>query len=139
MRSREDRIRDLGGIILEMYKRDRFNQDLVAERCDELVSIERRLQEVDTILARAAVARRAPAGSTPCACGAPIAPGTHFCGNCGRPVGESPVVTCPQCGAPLPAEAVFCSRCGTPTAEPEESYRPPPPGPSEPEAEAASR
>jgi predicted amidophosphoribosyltransferase len=116
MNTREERIRDLGGIMLEMYKRDRFNDELVTDRCSELVAIEERLRDLDAVLAQAALARRAPPGSTPCVCGAPVVPGSHFCANCGRAVGETPVVTCAQCSSPLPAEAVFCARCGAPTA-----------------------
>jgi hypothetical protein len=137
IRAREDRIRDLGGIMLEMYKRDRFNHELVTERCDELIAIERRLQEVDGMLTQVAVARRAPAGSSRCVCGAPVIFGSHFCANCGRAVGEAPVVTCPHCASPLPAEAVFCARCGSPTAEDRgAAYRPPAREP-EPEPEPA--
>jgi predicted amidophosphoribosyltransferase len=43
--------------------------------------------------------------------------GSHFCGNCGRPVGEEPVVACPNCGTALPADAQFCANCGTPVPE----------------------
>ncbi|MBA3787994.1 MAG: hypothetical protein H0X21_04785, partial [Actinobacteria bacterium] len=32
LRLREERLRDLGGIALEMYRRDRFREDLVLER-----------------------------------------------------------------------------------------------------------
>ena len=39
---REDRLRDLGGLTLEMYRRDQFNEALVVERCAELVAIEAR-------------------------------------------------------------------------------------------------
>jgi len=121
--------------MLEMYKRDRFNHELVTDRCGELIGIEQRLQEVDGMLAQAAVARRAPVGSTRCLCGAPVIFGAHFCANCGRPAGEAPVVTCTQCGSPLPAEAAFCARCGNPTAEGREAdYRPPEPEP-EPQAQ----
>lgn len=121
MRAREERLRDLGGIMLEMFKRDRFNEELVRERCDELASIERRLQEVDVMLAQASAARRGPAGAQRCVCGAPVLWGSHFCANCGRSVGEAPVVTCVHCGTPLPAEASFCNRCGNPTGEPAET------------------
>ena len=103
--------------MLEMYKRDRFNDDLVGERCDELVGIDRRLEEIDGVLTRAADARWVPPGSTRCVCGAPVLPRSHFCANCGRPAGDSPVVTCATCGSALPAEAAFCARCGAPTAE----------------------
>ena len=47
---REERLRDLGGLALEMYKRDRFNAGLVVERCAELVAIEARVQEIDALL-----------------------------------------------------------------------------------------
>ena len=75
--------------MLEMYKRDRFHDELVTERCDELISLEQRLQDVDGMLTQAAVARRAPAGSTRCVCGAPVVAGAHFCANCGRPAGAT--------------------------------------------------
>ena len=57
---REERLRDLGGLALEMYKRDRFNAGLVVERCAELVAIEARVQEIDALLdgTRAPPARR---------------------------------------------------------------------------------
>ena len=64
---REERLRDLGGLALEMYKRDRFNAGLVVERCAELVAIEARVQEIDALLdgtarsSAAAAARRASA------------------------------------------------------------------------------
>jgi predicted amidophosphoribosyltransferase len=136
--------------MLEMYKRDRFNHELVTERCDELIGLEGRLQEVDAMLTQAAVARRAPPGSSRCVCGAPVGFGAHFCPNCGRPAGEAPVVTCAQCGSPLPAEALFCARCGTPTADddpaayvaprpvPAPASEPPEPEP-QPESEADPR
>ena len=40
---REERLRDLGGLTLEMYRRDQFNETLVVERCAELVAIETRV------------------------------------------------------------------------------------------------
>jgi Double zinc ribbon len=112
MRVREERLRDLGGLVLEMYRRDQFRQDLLIERCDELLALDDRLQELDTLLA-ASVSSRRPAPAARCVCGAPIAAGSHFCGNCGRPVGAAPaVVACANCGAPLPADAKFCAACG---------------------------
>jgi len=126
MRVREDRLRDLGGLMLEMYRRDQFRQDLLIERCDELLALDDRLQELDTLLA-AAVSSRRPAAAARCACGAPIAAGTHFCGNCGRSVGAAPaVVACVNCGAPLAADAKFCAACGhslTADEEPEAEAR----------------
>ena len=115
LRVREERIRDLGGLVLEMYRRQGFRQDLVDEQCAELVSLEDRLHELDSLLAVAVNARRA-APSARCECGAPILWGSHFCANCGRPHGERPVVACAECGAALAAEAKFCASCGKPAA-----------------------
>lgn len=112
LRAREDRLRDLGGLMLEMYRRDQFRQDLLIERCDQLIALDDRLQEVDSLLA-AAVSSRRVAPAARCACGAPIVAGSHFCPNCGRAVAAAPaVVTCANCGAPLPAEAEYCASCG---------------------------
>jgi hypothetical protein len=82
---REQRLRDLGGLTLEMYKRDRFNAGLVVERCAELVAIEARVQEIDSLLDGTA-GEHGRAHSV-CACGAPLLIGARFCAACGRPVG----------------------------------------------------
>ena len=111
VRTREERIRDLGGLMLEMYRRDRFREDLLQERCLEVIALEERISEVDGLLEAAAEARR-PRTAPRCACGAPIQWGSHFCGNCGRPTGGTPVVSCSNCGAPVPADARFCAGCG---------------------------
>jgi len=68
------------------------------------------------MLAAVATARRAP---TTCECGAPQPWGSHFCANCGRPVGAEPVVACESCGHPLPADAKFCASCGHAAADEE--------------------
>jgi membrane protease subunit (stomatin/prohibitin family) len=116
LRVREERLRDLGGLMLEMFRRDQFRQDLLIERCEELVALDERLQELDTLLAASVSARR-PAPAARCACGAPIVWGSHFCANCGRPVTATPpVVACTKCGSALSAEAKFCAVCGQPVA-----------------------
>ena len=110
-RAREERIRDLGGILLEMYRRDRFRQDLVAERCEELTELDGRLEEIDSLLALNVAGRRlTPTGR--CVCGAPTLWGSHFCANCGRSTGQ-PVVACETCEHPLPADSRFCAACGS--------------------------
>jgi Double zinc ribbon len=109
-RVREERIRDLGGLALEMVRRQRFRQDLLFEQCYEILVLEQRLHEIEASLARAAAARHRGATAR-CNCGAPLAWGAHFCANCGRPAGEA-VVTCAHCATPLPADARYCARCG---------------------------
>jgi Double zinc ribbon len=112
LRVREERLRDLGGLMLEMYRRDQFRQDLLVERCEELMALDDRLQELDTLLA-AALSTRRIAPPARCTCGAPLTAGSHFCANCGRAVTATPpVVACANCGAAVSAEARFCAACG---------------------------
>jgi hypothetical protein len=79
---REDRLRDLGGLTLEMYKRDRFSASLVVERCAELVAVEARIHEIDALLDGSAGLKRE--GGSACVCGAPLLLGARFCATCGR-------------------------------------------------------
>jgi hypothetical protein len=112
--TREERIRDLGGLILEMFRRDRFREDLMREQAEDIFGVEARIQEIDGML----TTTRQRVQAARCECGAPIYWGSHFCPNCGRPTGEA-VVSCTNCGHPLPADARFCGNCGTeaPAAE----------------------
>src|SRR3954449_13635441 len=66
---REARLRDLGGLMLEMYRRDQFRQDLLVERCGELQQLEERLPELDTLLP-AAGSRGQTRAARPCGGGA---------------------------------------------------------------------
>ncbi len=94
---REERLRDLGGLTLEMYRRDQFNEELVLERCAELVAIEARTSEIDALLAGARGLRKR-AGSI-CACGAPMLIGARYCPSCGRLVGGTTDDSEPDVGA----------------------------------------
>ena len=80
---RERRLRDLGGLLVEMYRRDQFRQDLLVDRCVELAKLEERLAELDTLLT-AATSRGRVRDAARCECGAPIFWGAKFCGQCGR-------------------------------------------------------
>jgi len=91
---REQRLRDLGGLMLEMFRRDQFRQDLLVDRCVELQRLEERLADLDALLA-AAVSRGRTRPSARCECGAPIFWGSKFCAQCGRAVSAAP---------PLPIE-----------------------------------
>ncbi|HVM68423.1 MAG TPA: hypothetical protein VM204_01135 [Gaiellaceae bacterium] len=84
LRLREERLRDLGGLSLEMYRRDRFREDLLLERCAELIGLEARIHELDTLLGSAKGFRRARPPAR-CECGAPLLWRARFCANCGRP------------------------------------------------------
>ena len=77
VQAREAELRDLGGLLVEMYRRGSFRDDLLSERAAAVVGIDVRLAEIDVLLqARGHVQR--------CECGAPILRGSHFCPNCGR-------------------------------------------------------
>ena len=87
LRLREQRVRDLGGLVLEMYRQDRFRQDLVYEQAAEVVALEERLFQVDQLLA--ATAGRGRAAEDRCgSCGAALLPGSRFCASCGEAVAE---------------------------------------------------
>ena len=88
LQARERRLRDLGGLIVEMYRRDQFRQDLLVDRCAELAQIEERLSELDTLFA-AAASRGRVREAAHCECGAPIFFGSKFCSRCGRAVTAS--------------------------------------------------
>jgi hypothetical protein len=77
---REERLRDLGGLVFEMYRQDSFREHLLYEQCADVAAIDERLAEVDVFLE----ARRPPAAR--CECGAPLFWGSRFCSHCGRPV-----------------------------------------------------
>jgi hypothetical protein len=82
LRAREERIRDLGGVVLEMYRQDSFRETLLDELCAEIVAIEERLRELDLMLE----ARRPPTAR--CECSAPIFWGARYCPSCGRAVAD---------------------------------------------------
>ena len=81
LETREQRLRDLGGLIFEMFQYDRFNEELVRARCIELLELDRRFEELEELL-------RAATNRTPlrhCACGAELPPFSRFCPSCGNP------------------------------------------------------
>ena len=91
-------MRDLGGLVLEMVRRDAFREDLVYEQCSELIGIDERIQELGALLAMATAVRRTPPAAR-CSCGAPILWGSHFCANCGRAVATEAQGQAPEASA----------------------------------------
>ena len=77
LRAREEKLRDLCGLVVEMYRRGAFREDLLEDAFADAVGIDERLAEIDYLLHGE---RHAPR----CECGAPILRGSHFCPNCGR-------------------------------------------------------
>ena len=81
LKAREVALSELGGLLVEMYRRGGFRDDLLAERAAAIVGIDGRLAEIESLLhAGRQVAR--------CECGAPVLRGSRFCPNCGRPLGS---------------------------------------------------
>ena len=118
-------MRDVGGLTVEMVRRDRWNPDLLVSRAHEVLALEQRMHELDSLLVAETTARSFP-NVAYCKCGAPLVPGVHFCGHCGRPAPTSPpVITCAHCGQPLPADVNFCSFCGNPASPPTTTSPPP--------------
>jgi zinc-ribbon domain len=82
LKARADALTALGGLLVEMYRRGGFRDDLLAERAAGVVGIDRRLAQIEGLLHSG---RRVPR----CECGAPVLRGSRFCPNCGRPLERS--------------------------------------------------
>jgi hypothetical protein len=82
LKARDDALRDLGGLLVEMYRRGGFRDDLLQERAAAVVGIDARLGEIDSLL-------HGPRRLARCECGAPVLRGSKFCPNCGRPVEDA--------------------------------------------------
>jgi hypothetical protein len=120
LKARERNVRDLGGLTLEMFRRDRLKPTLLQRRASDLLSIEATVYEVDEALSTAEMAAAAPTiGSIErCSCGEDILEGARFCPSCGLAIeGEEHARTCTQCTASLPAGAQYCGICGVPAAD----------------------
>jgi hypothetical protein len=83
LRAREDVLRDLGGLLVEMYRRGGYRDDLLSERAATVIGIDGRLAEIEELLH---AHRRVPR----CECGAPVLRGSRFCPSCGRAFGAQP-------------------------------------------------
>jgi len=83
LKARADAVSELGGLLVEMYRRGGFRDDLLAERAAAIVGIDGRLADIETLLH---TGRRVPR----CECGAPILRGSRFCPSCGRPLAAEP-------------------------------------------------
>ena len=90
LRYREERIRELGGLLLEMYRQDDVRQDVLHEQAAAIVALEDRVREVDRLLAARTGRTR---GGVRCGrCGTPLYSGARFCPSCGQPL-QAPAQT----------------------------------------------
>ena len=77
LETRAEALQDVGGKLVEMYRRGKFRRDVLSESCAAVLGIDLRLAEINDLLQhRGGVPR--------CECGSPVFRGTHFCPNCGR-------------------------------------------------------
>ena len=81
---REERIRELGGLMLEMYRQDDVREDVLQAQAAAIVALEDRVREVDRLLA--ARTSRAHGGVRCSRCGTPLHAGARFCPSCGQPL-----------------------------------------------------
>ena len=100
--------------ILEFCTAAKAHYDAAAEAQAEIDRI--RAENEAERAAAAAAAPAAPAGLTCPGCGAVIADGLKFCGQCGTKI-EVPAApvprVCPSCGAAVAEGVRFCGECGT--------------------------
>jgi|SRR5471030_2904282 hypothetical protein len=75
--TRDERLQDVGGLLVAMYREGEFRQEVLAEKCTAIMGIDTRLAEIDDLLQHGRAVPR-------CECGAPVFKGTHFCPSCGR-------------------------------------------------------
>src|SRR5688500_19700309 len=80
VRRREIEMRDVGGLAVEMVRRDRFKPDLLVSRASEVLALEQRIHELDAFLAASEAVPRAMRTATFCKCGAPLVRGAPRCG-----------------------------------------------------------
>jgi len=80
LKAREEALSEIGGLLVEMYRRGGFRDDLLSERAAAIIGIDARLAEIEALLH---TGRHVPR----CTCGAPVLRGSRFCPNCGRPLG----------------------------------------------------
>ena len=119
LKVRERSIRDLGGLALEMVKRDEFKPALLKRRARDILGLEATAHGVEDALAAAEGSIPSPsigAGTTSrCACGALNEFTAAFCAECGRSLGSPTDAAhrCTHCSAALPGDARFCPTCGT--------------------------
>jgi hypothetical protein len=121
---REERLRDLGGLMLEMYRRDQFRQDLLVDRCIDRPA-RGRLAELDALLAAACPrGRRGPAArcevrrsdllGIEVLCAVRGRSPDHPAHRSNRHASEEePRDYCPHCGVACEPLQEYCLECGS--------------------------
>lgn len=93
-------VTDLGGLVVEMARRNHYHHALLERRAADVVELERRIAELDGLIAAATEVRRGHV---------PVAP---LMAQIEAPV--TPATPCATCHALLVNDANFCAYCGAP-------------------------
>lgn len=117
---------DLGQQVYSLFKEGKIEEPSLVETCRRIESIDEQSENSRLEISRLQEQIRQMKAAGPgevilCSyCQAPLAPGTKFCGNCGKEVpsaAPAPAMACPKCGAPISAETKFCGSCGAPVQQ----------------------
>ena len=86
LETRAEALQDVGGLLVEMYRRGKFRRDVLSESCAAVLGIDTRLAEIDDLLQHG--------GGVPrCECGSPGVPRHPFLPQL-RPPARSPGRAC---------------------------------------------
>lgn len=114
LRAREQSIRDLGGLALEMVRRDDFRQDVLRRRAADVLGLEASARDVEEALDAAGQSSpsRSTRASAQCICGEQNEESARSCSACGRTLAsEGGANPCPDCGASREVDDRFCASC----------------------------
>lgn len=124
-KEKDDRLRDLGRLVYDMVRLDKYHPQEVREFCLKIGEVDRQIVlVVEEIKKTQALSSQSGQESfiTTCDCGAGLSAKQKFCGGCGRDVSAltlQPVLPaeetkpCTSCGFEIKAAANFCGKCGT--------------------------
>ena len=120
---------DLGKAAYQAFLDGRLQEASLADTFEKLKALDAQIEQGQAEIARLtaqveqikAAARmpkdvRRPTAAACPYCGAAVAPGVKFCGNCGKeaaPPAPPAAAVCANCGGPLAQGMKFCAQCGT--------------------------
>jgi ribosomal protein L40E len=128
----------------EMCQHGQLDHDGMQAAVQRIQELDRSMEELEKEITRLEtldaatpwLARGEEEPRATCTCGAPLAEGTKFCGNCGanaqERVAKAAAALCPRCGAGSSPPAKFCRSCGAALPERPEAPLPTEPKPEDP-------
>ena len=123
-KEKDDRLKDLGRLVYDMVRQDKYNPQEVSEFCQKIGEVDRQIVLVEEEI-RKVQALSSQSGQesfiTTCDCGAGLSANQKFCGGCGRDVSgltaqadrpQEETSRCSSCGSEIKTAAKFCGKCG---------------------------